>query len=50
MLEMFLLFTLLMVHIYLFKETHEENASLSGADVNPEECWERVSVKVEVKE
>jgi hypothetical protein len=34
----------------LFKETPEESPNMSGADVNAEECWERVSVKVEVKE
>lgn len=34
----------------LFKETLEESPNLSGADVSAEECWERVSVKVEVKE
>jgi hypothetical protein len=34
----------------LFKGTSEDSQDFTGADVNREECWERVSVKVEVKE
>lgn len=34
----------------LFKGTCEDGQDLADAVVNGEECWERVSVKVEVKE
>jgi hypothetical protein len=40
-----------LIHVSsLFKGTHEDSQDLPSADVNGEECWERVSVKVEVKE